>query len=76
MKSDYFAALFSSDLSDIKDSKYYEFSNQMLKEVQHTPGFLGIESYHEDLGKGVINSYWVSEEDIQNWKTNAEHQIA
>jgi heme-degrading monooxygenase HmoA len=76
VKSDYFVVLFSSDLNDIKDSNYHKFSHQMLKEVQHAPGFLGMESYREDSGKGVTISYWVSEKDIQNWKANAEHLIA
>jgi len=40
------------------------------------PGFLGIESVRDADGVGITVSYWNSEEAIDNWKRNSEHQIA
>jgi len=76
VKGVYFAVIFSNTLNDVKDPVYNEFSNQMREEVQNAPGFLGMESYREDSGKGVTISYWKTTESIETWKQNTKHLLA
>ena len=76
MKPNYFAVIFSSSLKDQTDPIYHEFSKQMQDEIQHSPGFLGIESYREATGKGVTISYWESKKAIRQWKENSKHVLA
>jgi heme-degrading monooxygenase HmoA len=61
---------------DQQDSTYREFSNLMKEEVQKASGFLGMESYREDTGRGVTISYWESLKSIQRWKENTKHLLA
>jgi len=48
----------------------------MQDEIQHSPGFLGIESYREATGKGVTISYWEGKKAIRQWKENSRHVLA
>lgn len=43
---------------------------------QKQDGYLGIESYRNEDGKGVTISYWKSEDDIRNWKKVVDHLAA
>ncbi|MBI5381175.1 MAG: antibiotic biosynthesis monooxygenase [Opitutae bacterium] len=45
----------------------------MVELASTMPGFLGVESARDAAGVGITVSYWQSEEDIRNWKQNAEH---
>ena len=48
----------------------------MQDEIQHSPGFLGMESYREGTGKGVTISYWEGKKAIRQWKENSKHVLA
>ena len=48
----------------------------MQDEIQHSPGFLGMESYREGTGKGVTICYWESKKAIRQWKENSKHVLA
>jgi heme-degrading monooxygenase HmoA len=76
VKANYYSVIFSNERSQLEDSKYHEFSNQMLTLVQHAEGFLGMESYRENSGRGVTISYWETLEAIQKWKENTQHRLA
>lgn len=68
MKAKYYSVIFSTVRSQLEDLKYHEFSDQMLALVQCAEGFLGMESYRENSGRGVTISYWETLEAIKEWK--------
>ena len=45
----------------------------MLELAKTMPGYLGVESVRDSTGSGITVSYWRTEEEIRNWKQNAEH---
>ena len=69
----YYAVIFTS-IKHKKNAEYEEVSKRMVDLVQKQPGFLGMESAHEQLG--ITVSYWKNIESIQNWRNNFEHQEA
>ena len=73
MESNYYAVIFSSTLSNIEDLKYLEFSKEMLENVISIKGFIKIESYRENSGKGVTISYLKSIAAIQEWREHSAH---
>ena len=76
MKANYFSVIFSNELNQVEDSKYHEFSKQMLELVESAEGYLGMESYRETSGRGVTISYWSSLVAIKKWKENTQHLLA
>jgi len=48
-------------------------SDRMVELAKTMPGYLGDESVRDHAGVGITVSYWKTEEDIRNWKQNAEH---
>lgn len=71
----YFAVILSSTRTN-EDSGYEDMANKMLELSQMQKGFIGSESVRDSSGHGITISYWVSLEDIKNWKTNSEHLVA
>ena len=69
----YFAAIFTTQLSQSGDDVYEIMANRMLALAQQQPGFLGLESVRGDDGIGITVSYWTDHEAIQNWGRQAEH---
>lgn len=69
----YYAVIFSS-LRTEGDQGYGQMADQMLELAARQPGFLGVESAREELG--ITVSYWADLASIQQWKANAEHQVA
>ncbi len=69
----YFAVIFSS-LRTAGENGYDVTSKRMLELAAEQPGFLGVESAHDDLG--ITVSYWADEESIRAWKAVAEHRLA
>jgi heme-degrading monooxygenase HmoA len=69
----YYAVIFTSIRSPI-DGGYSTTSQRMIDLAKEQKGFLGFESAREHLG--ITVSYWKTEEDIVNWKNNAEHLFA
>jgi heme-degrading monooxygenase HmoA len=69
----YYAVIFISKLS--KDTVGYDqTAEQMVDLAQTMPGFLGLESAREE--SGITVSFWQDEASIENWKQQADHQIA
>jgi heme-degrading monooxygenase HmoA len=71
----YYAVIFASQRKD-GDHGYGETADRMVELAAQQPGFLGIESVRGPDGFGLTVSYWDSEENIRNWKRNAEHAAA
>ena len=69
----YYAVIFASEKSSQLDG-YNQMAERMIELAQQQEGFLGIDSASSDIG--ITVSYWQSLEDIKNWKTNSEHQVA
>jgi heme-degrading monooxygenase HmoA len=76
VKAKYYSVIFSTVRSQLEDLKYHEFSDQMLALVQRAEGFLGMESYRENSGRGATISYWETLEAIKEWKENTQHLMA
>lgn len=66
-------SFFSSILKDMEDLQYLEFSKKMLENVIYIKGFIEIESYRENSGKGVTISFQKSIAAIQEWKEVSAH---
>ena len=69
----YYAVIFSSQRNDDIEG-YAETATRMVELAAEQPGFLGVESAHEDLG--ITVSYWSDLESIKRWKAHAEHRVA
>jgi len=70
-----FAVVFTSQQS-ANANGYEQMADRMVDLAEKQPGFVGIESVHDESGFGITVSYWESEEAIRAWKANAEHQEA
>ena len=68
----YYAVIFSTTLA-IDDPAYQETAAQMETLAAQQPGYLGIESVRTGL-QGITVSYWQTQEAIQAWKAQLEHQ--
>ena len=47
---------------------------EMEKQVEKQPGFLGFESARNEIG--ITISYWKDLESIRKWKENTVHSVA
>jgi heme-degrading monooxygenase HmoA len=47
---------------------------EMEKQVEKQPGFLGFESARNEIG--ITVSYWKNLESIRKWKENTAHTVA
>jgi heme-degrading monooxygenase HmoA len=70
----YYAVIFSSVGAADRDG-YTEMAAAMDRLAARQPGYLGQESAGDD-DFGITVSYWRSEDDIANWRRNAEHRVA
>ena len=66
----YYAVIFTS-LRTEGDNGYGAMAGKMVELAALQPGFLGVESAHEDLG--ITVSYWADLESIKSWKANTQH---
>jgi heme-degrading monooxygenase HmoA len=71
----YYAVIFTSQRTD-DDRGYSKMADRMVELAKTMPGYLGVESVRDNTGVGITVSYWKTEEDIRNWKQNAEHSRA
>ncbi len=72
-KPPYYAVIFTSTRTDA-DNGYASTADRMFELAGQQPGFLGVESAHEELG--ITVSYWKDLQSIKNWKANIEHRQA
>ncbi len=72
-KPPYYAVIFTSNRTE-GDHGYSETADRMVELAKQQPGFLGMESAHDDLG--ITISYWADLESIKAWKEHTDHTIA
>ena len=71
----YYATIFTTRLTeDLEGSD--ETSDRMAELVSGYAGYLGMQSARGADGLGIIVCYWRSEDDIDDWRTDLEHQEA
>ncbi len=71
----YYAVIGTTTLNEMDDptrSQYIELTKRMEELAQQMPGYLGRE-YARQEAFGISVSYWRSLEDIQAFRTHAEH---
>jgi heme-degrading monooxygenase HmoA len=69
----YYAVIFTSQQNE-DTAGYAEMAQSMVALARRQPGFLGMESAHDDIG--ITVSYWQDLESIRAWKANLDHQKA
>ncbi len=72
-KSNYYAVIFTSKKT-VNIKGYNEMSKEMESLAKKQPGYLGLDSAHNEIG--ITISYWDNLEAIKNWKKNLKHQTA
>ena len=72
----YYAAIFTSLTTELEADAYAAMATRMFELAANQPGYLGVESAKSPGGLGITVSYWKTREDIEQWKANADHQIA
>jgi len=68
----YYAVIFTSKLKN-EVPGYEKAALLMLEKVKSMPGYLGVETFHDEDGYGITVSYWEKEEHILSWKKNKLH---
>lgn len=69
----YYAVIFTT-VSTGEAAGYSEMAGRMLALASQQPGFLGLETAHEEIGISV--SYWETLESIAAWRDNMMHRQA
>lgn len=69
----YYAVIFTNLRTEI-DEGYGEMAEEMVRQAEQQPGYLGHESVRNGLG--ITISYWESLEAIKNWKAQTDHLVA
>jgi heme-degrading monooxygenase HmoA len=70
----YWAVIFASHRDATPGDQYDETAQRMMTLAALQPGFLGVETAHEDIG--ITVSYWADEASIAAWKRDADHAFA
>ena len=76
MNSAYYAVIFTSLRNENDPSGYEKMADRMIELAKEQKGFVGVESARSSDGFGITVSYWQSKDDIRNWKSHSEHQMA
>ena len=71
----YFASIFTTQLGENLDG-YDETSDRMAELVEKYDGFMGMHSARDENGYGITVCYWKSEDSINAWRNDLEHQTA
>tara|TARA_B100001559_G_C16341544_1_gene548274 strand:+ start:448 stop:789 length:342 start_codon:yes stop_codon:yes gene_type:complete len=71
----YFASIFTTQLGENLDD-YDETSDRMAELVEKYDGFMGMHSARDENGYGITVCYWKSEDSINAWRNDLEHQTA
>jgi heme-degrading monooxygenase HmoA len=71
----YYAVIFTSKRTD-EEQGYGAMSDRMTELALEQPGCLGAETVRDADGLGITVSYWVDENSVSSWKTQAEHLVA
>jgi len=71
------AVIFTSRrVSGDDDERYAATAARMETLAAAQPGYLGIDSVHDDAGNGITVSYWSDDAAARAWKRHAEHALA
>ena len=70
----YYAVIFTSHRNVQPDDRYDETAKRMFELAAEQPGYLGVDTAHDDVG--ITVSYWTDEQAIAAWKRNADHAFA
>jgi heme-degrading monooxygenase HmoA len=70
----YYAVIFVSHGRPADDARYAQTSERMFELAAQQPGYLGVDTAHEEIG--ITVSYWRDEDSIAAWKQAAEHTAA
>jgi heme-degrading monooxygenase HmoA len=71
----YYAVIFTTQRTDV-EAGYLQMAEQMEKLAATQPGYIGIDSTRDTVGRGITVSYWRDEAAIINWKAVSEHMLA
>ena len=71
----YFASIFTTQLGENLEG-YDETSDRMAELVEKYDGFIGMHSARDEDGYGITVCYWKSEDSINAWRNDLEHQTA
>ncbi|NNK78173.1 MAG: antibiotic biosynthesis monooxygenase [Litoreibacter sp.] len=71
----YYAVIFTAQRTDV-DEGYAAMAEKMAELALAHPGCLGMETIRNDKGFGITVSYWKTEADILEWKSDAKHLVA
>lgn len=72
----YVAVIFSNQRSALEPTEYAATAERMLELAAEQPGYLGVESVHDESGFGITISYWTDEAAVAGWRDDAEHLLA
>ena len=75
-KPPYYAVIFTSRRTASAETIYATTATQILDLAVQQEGYLAIESAHDSVGQGITISYWDSLENINKWKSLADHVVA
>ncbi|NQV82398.1 MAG: hypothetical protein HQ494_01145 [Rhodospirillales bacterium] len=71
----YYAATLNERQGDIKDQNHVAPTDEMVTLATRQPGFLGLESSHDQKGKHITVSYWKDVDAIEGWITAGDEKI-
>lgn len=69
----YVAVIFTSMFTGADVEGYAAMGERMMELVRSQPGYLGVESVHDETGCGITVSYWTDLAAVANWKQHIEH---
>jgi len=71
----YYAVIFRSQQSE-ETAGYRETARRMEELAAEMPGFPGVESVRDAIGRSITVSYWKDTAAIARWKAHGEHREA
>ncbi len=72
-----YAVIFISQLrKDADIDAYRAEAGRMAALARRQPGFIGMQSWRDETGRGVTISWWESEAAIAAWRAHPQHAAA
>ena len=72
----FYAAILNNNAPALQDAEHIAPSDEMVTLAVGQPGFLGLETTHDDEGRWVAISYWRDMADIDAWRAKGDSEIA
>ena len=70
------AVIFSNQRSDSDSEGCQTMAQRMVEMASEQPGYLGVESVRDEIGRGITVSYWKDRASALAWKAVDEHAVA